>query len=407
MIDQRKKHVTFGSAFSDFFKGFVDFNGYSSRAGHWFPVGTIHVGFLIVLIVFFYSVFASFAGITSRAYRNYDYFSGNSFADAASTATTSIAVIFILIVIGIIILIPITASYARRLRDVGFTNWGLAILIVLFYLLNYFTIYIISFIYVIGFFFVLMSLPSNALETNKNDDFIKFFVRQTPQAKAYYSQFVQYDQFGNPIPNFKQGGQFDQFGNPINRNAAYDRNNQNAQSFNNQRGQGNFASGQLRPNGQGVNPRFNGQNSQYNNQGQNFNHSQFNGNSRNANPNNQGQFNADSRTTQGFNPNQNGQASFNSNEQINPNNQGENPRFNNQNVEFNTQKQDFNSNNSQFNTEENETSPKDVDIQKEEVNVEVTSREENSQKAAQINSRNDRLQKRNTGDQVIYKRRKK
>ncbi len=41
MIDQRRKHVTYGSSFKDFFKGFVDFTGYTSVSGHWFPVGSI------------------------------------------------------------------------------------------------------------------------------------------------------------------------------------------------------------------------------------------------------------------------------------------------------------------------------------------------------------------------------
>ena len=61
------------------------------------------------------------------------------------------------------------------------------------------------------FLFVLMSLPSNAVETNSNSEFAKFFLRQTIQAQQYYSQFgnpfgqpVQYDQFGNPIPNQPQ-----------------------------------------------------------------------------------------------------------------------------------------------------------------------------------------------------------
>ena len=38
MIDQRNKEVSFFSAFADFFSGFVDFKGYTSIAGHWFPV---------------------------------------------------------------------------------------------------------------------------------------------------------------------------------------------------------------------------------------------------------------------------------------------------------------------------------------------------------------------------------
>lgn len=34
MIDQRNKEVSFFSAFADFFRGFVDFKGYTSIAGH-------------------------------------------------------------------------------------------------------------------------------------------------------------------------------------------------------------------------------------------------------------------------------------------------------------------------------------------------------------------------------------
>ena len=71
--------------------------------------------------------------------------------------------------------------------------------------------YLLTPVYTIVFFFVLMSLPSNAAETNSNSEFARFFLRQTPQAQQYYSQFanpfgqpVQYDQFGNPIPNQPQ-----------------------------------------------------------------------------------------------------------------------------------------------------------------------------------------------------------
>ena len=47
MIDQRKKQVSFFSAFADFFRGFVDFKGYTSITGHWFPVGIIGILFSV------------------------------------------------------------------------------------------------------------------------------------------------------------------------------------------------------------------------------------------------------------------------------------------------------------------------------------------------------------------------
>ena len=48
MIDQRNKEVSFFSAFADFFRGFIDFKGYTSIRGHWFPVGIIGILFLAI-----------------------------------------------------------------------------------------------------------------------------------------------------------------------------------------------------------------------------------------------------------------------------------------------------------------------------------------------------------------------
>ena len=45
MIDQRYRKVSFGTAVTDFFKGSVDYSGFTSRAGHWFPVGLIYLVF--------------------------------------------------------------------------------------------------------------------------------------------------------------------------------------------------------------------------------------------------------------------------------------------------------------------------------------------------------------------------
>lgn len=51
MIDQRNKNIYFAQAMSDFFKGFIDFKGYSSRKGHWIPTITITLSFIIILLV--------------------------------------------------------------------------------------------------------------------------------------------------------------------------------------------------------------------------------------------------------------------------------------------------------------------------------------------------------------------
>ena len=212
MIDQRRKHVTYGSSFKDFFKGFVDFTGYTSVSGHWFPVGSILGGLILLTVIVFQGIFSSFTSIGRKSSSSADYLlGGGAIGDGVSTLQTGLAFGIFIIIAGLILILPLTASFARRLRDVGFATWGIVILIALYYILSYFSVYLLTPVYAIVFFFVLMSLPSNAVETNSNSEFARFFLRQTPQAQQYYSQFanpfgqpVQYDQFGNPIPNQPQ-----------------------------------------------------------------------------------------------------------------------------------------------------------------------------------------------------------
>ena len=212
MIDQRRKHVTYGSSFKDFFKGFVDFTGYTSVSGHWFPVGSILGGLILLTVIVFQGIFSSITSIGRKSSSSADYLlGGGALSDGVSTLQTGLAFGIFIIIAGLILILPLTASFARRLRDVGFATWGIVILIALYYILSYFSVYLLTPVYAIVFFFVLMSLPSNAVETNSNSEFARFFLRQTPQAQQYYSQFanpfgqpVQYDQFGNPIPNQPQ-----------------------------------------------------------------------------------------------------------------------------------------------------------------------------------------------------------
>ena len=212
MIDQRRKHVTYGSSFKDFFKGFVDFTGYTSVSGHWFPVGSILGGLILLTVIVFQGMFSSFTSISRKSNSSADYLlGGGALSDGVSTLQTGLAFGIFIIIAGLILILPLTASFARRLRDVGFATWGIVILIALYYILSYFSVYLLTPVYAIVFFFVLMSLPSNAVETNSNSEFSRFFLRQTQQAQQYYSQFanpfgqpVQYDQFGNPIPNQPQ-----------------------------------------------------------------------------------------------------------------------------------------------------------------------------------------------------------
>ena len=313
MIDQRRKHVTYGSSFKDFFKGFVDFTGYTSVSGHWFPVGSILGGLILLTVIVFQGMFSSITSIGRKSSRSSDYLlSGGALSDGVSTLQTGLAFGIFILIAGLILILPLTASFTRRLRDVGFATWGIVILIALYYILSYFSVYLLTPVYAIVFFFVLMSLPSNAVETNSNSEFARFFLRQTPQAQQYYSQFanpfgqpVQYDQFGNPIPNqpqFNNGmnqgfqGQAPQGFNP---NAPQGR---PQQGFQGQAPQGfnpNAPQGRPQQGFQGQAPQGFNPNAQHGGQPQGFNpNAQHGGQPQRFNPNAQhgGQ-------PQGFNPN--------------------------------------------------------------------------------------------------------
>ena len=245
MIDQRYRKVSFGTAVTDFFKGSVDYSGFTSRAGHWFPVGLIYLIFAGVYTGIFASVY--------KKYNSIGFFKNViGFSDAAELYlkynSEFASLLYIITGVFILLHIPIAASFCRRLRDVGFTTQFSAILIALYVILSYFYVALITPVYVIVFFFVLMSLPANKVETNNNDEFSRFVFRQSFQAQQYYAQFnnQQFDQFGNPIPNQPN------FNNEMN------------QGFNPQGQQG------FNPNGpQGrPNPGFQGQPQGFNPQGQ-------------------------------------------------------------------------------------------------------------------------------------------
>ena len=285
MIDQRRKHVTYGSSFKDFFKGFVDFTGYTSVSGHWFPVGSILGGLILLTVIVFQGMFSSLTSIGRKSSSSTDYLlGGGALSDGVSTLQTGLAFGIFIFIAGLILILPLTASFTRRLRDVGFATWGIVILIALYYILSYFSVYLLTPVYVIVFFFVLMSLPSNAVETNSNSEFARFFLRQTPQAQQYYSQFanpfgqpVQYDQFGNPIPNqpqFNSGmnqgfqGQAPQGFNP---NAPQGRPQQGFQAQASQGFNPNAPQGRVQQGFQGQVPQGFNPNAQHGGQPQGFN----------------------------------------------------------------------------------------------------------------------------------------
>lgn len=193
MIDEKAGQVGIGRAFKDYFRGYVEFLGKTTRAGYWwmqlilFFVWLALFGWLIVTIV-----------------------------SAFTHSTTSpnwallIAPIVVMVVVALALFLPNLALKVRRYRDVGLRGRGAAVLLGIQYLMSMainlgqstrtihqltalqdfntkFTTSVpngfgwlttlISLAFSI-FFFVLTVLPSDTMVTTSNNVVMQFFLRE-------------------------------------------------------------------------------------------------------------------------------------------------------------------------------------------------------------------------------------
>ena len=91
-------------AYKKFWKGYVDFEGRSTRSDYWF------VYLVNVLITFAYFLLqAVFGGLAAAT-------------DSSFLAVISFIILFIFFAFGIAAILPVIAVTVRRLRDAGY-NW--------------------------------------------------------------------------------------------------------------------------------------------------------------------------------------------------------------------------------------------------------------------------------------------
>lgn len=109
-IQEKAGNVSFAQAFKDFFKGYADFKGHSTRGGFWW----------VQLQAFLFGIaFGIILGVAS--------------ACASDTLVGAIGLIFGLALIAIII--PSIALAFRRLRDVGFSTAGILTILIAYIVL--------------------------------------------------------------------------------------------------------------------------------------------------------------------------------------------------------------------------------------------------------------------------------
>lgn len=95
------------NAYKNFFKGYVDFTGRSTRSEYWW----IWLGNMILLVPFYSVYFKALA---------------NPRNEAALMALGGIAIIYM--IFGLALILPMLALTVRRLRDAGF-HWALIFII--------------------------------------------------------------------------------------------------------------------------------------------------------------------------------------------------------------------------------------------------------------------------------------
>ena len=104
--------VTFGQAWKDFWKGYVDFKGTSTRAGFWW-------GILDYFIIYF---------ILNIVNSIVDLYNQNALYSIGLDKTMT----FITVVVHLVIIIPLLSLLSRRFRDIGLKGRIVKILIVLY-----------------------------------------------------------------------------------------------------------------------------------------------------------------------------------------------------------------------------------------------------------------------------------
>lgn len=166
MINE-KGRVTFKQAWVDFWKGYVDFKGRTTRAGYWWMQLLEYLLSLIVMTVLLFE-FVSLLGA----------WSASSFHSTLVSFASDILVWLIFLGgVGLAVLLPSIAVWVRRLRDAGLTGWGIFVLFLVELALafNDSTTFLSA---VLGiFFFVATLLPSDTMTTTSQADFVKFFLR--------------------------------------------------------------------------------------------------------------------------------------------------------------------------------------------------------------------------------------
>lgn len=172
-IEQKPGKVSFTQAVSDFFKGYVDFKGRTTRAGYWWAFLMyliVHVAFLVIFMIFLLSTAAS--GMASE--------SVEQFFLNSMLGSGLLGIFYMLFVLGTIL--PLLTLKVRRYRDAGMTGAGIVVLLIVGYLIrtvgNGNTLISLGAYALMVFEFILTVLPTDTFFSRSTDNDVKKFFFQ-------------------------------------------------------------------------------------------------------------------------------------------------------------------------------------------------------------------------------------
>lgn len=187
-ISQEPGEVTFSQAIKDFFKGYVDFKGRTTRAGYWWVQLILILINFIMLIGFYAFVF----GTLFSMFLNIDYLE-SSYVDESyvfSRLGSFLVVYFIwlgiYLVYNLAMFLPSLALTIRRYRDTGLRARGTVILWIVYmtllpitFILPFTSILFLGIVFQFNMFFLIVSiLPSDELTISADNQFLEFFFRK-------------------------------------------------------------------------------------------------------------------------------------------------------------------------------------------------------------------------------------
>ncbi|MGX7245539.1 DUF805 domain-containing protein [Enterococcus quebecensis] len=183
-IEQKAGKVSFVQSLKDYFIGYVDFKGRTTRAGYWWVTLILSIISFALLTSFLTKIISAIIAISNYE-SDYDYLLESQLRDVFAD---SVGLLILLVVLGLATFLPTLAMTVRRYRDAGLRGRGTLTIYIIFIICGmtnlsgnnlFFAMLVLA---IDIFFFVLTVLATGSLETTSSNAVLLFFFRKKQTA---------------------------------------------------------------------------------------------------------------------------------------------------------------------------------------------------------------------------------